>query len=632
MRIIKSTALILISVCIQLQAQSPIDTLPVAQLKKLSIEELMNISIEVISVSGKSEKLTQVASAIQVISGNEIRRSGVTRLPEALRLASNLQVAQTNSNSWSITSRGFSGLPSANGILSNKLLVMVDGRSIYTPLFGGVLWDAQNTVLEDLDRIEVVSGPGGTLWGANAVNGVINIVTKSSKETQGLYVSGLSGSFTQDIGEIRYGFKLDSNLYARVFGQRYDQEETFTEKGFSNKDAWNMTRGGFRMDYYPSKYNTFMLQGNFYGAVIGDSVKRNNLDGQNGLLLYTHHFADTSELKVQFYYDRTWRKTPNSVNPFFHELNTFDIDIQHGFNLSKRQELRWGVGYRYMKDHTARVFDPLSREMPVYSGFIQDEIAIVPEKLRFTIGSKFLHNVFTGFEFQPCVRLAWTPDTSNTIWTSVSKAVRTPSRFDADVTPSLVKFNSEKVIAYELGYRVKISQDLFCSFSTFFNQYTSLRSIDSNSVATPALILTNNQKGNSMGFEFHSTYQAAKWWRLRAGYSYFYKKIEATSDRVLPASAEFEGIDPAHQARLQSMMDLTKNFQFDLTSRFVSVISAGTVTNRVPEYFTFDLRLAYTIKAFEFSVVGQNLTMENHLETGTTRIPRSVYGRIVCRL
>ncbi len=387
-------------------AQASTDSLTLKRLKKLSIEELMNV--EVTSISMRPEKLTVVASAVQVITGEDIHRSGVTRLPEALRLASNLQMSQANSHDWAITARGFNGLPSSGGILANKLLAMVDGRVIYNPLFGGVYWDVQNVLLEDVDRIEVVSGPGGTLWGANAVNGVINVVTKSAKETQGLYVSGTGGSLLQNFGGIRLGGRsqIDSNLYFRIYTQRFDQKSTTLENGKDAKDGWNMTQGGFRMDYYPSKANTLTLQGDFYGGLVNDSVKRANVDGQNVLARFAHLFSERSNLTIRAYFDRTWRKTPNSTSPFFYELNTYDFDIQHRFSLGEKHSVLWGGAYRLQKDRTATTFVPLNRDMPLYSGFVQDEIALVPDQIKLTVGSKFLNNVFSGFEIQPSARVA----------------------------------------------------------------------------------------------------------------------------------------------------------------------------------------------------------------------------------
>ncbi len=615
-------------------AQVADDTLSARKLKQLSLEELMDI--EVTSISNRAEKLTEVASAVQVITGYHIDRSGVKRLPEALRLASNLQISQANSHDWAITARGFNGLPSAGGVLANKLLVMIDGRSVYNPLFGGVYWDVQSVMMEDLDRIEVVSGPGGTLWGANAVNGVINIVSKSADKTQGLYTSVAGGSFMQDWVEARYGFKTgkDSNIFVRVYGQRMDQKNTYlTDADRSNAhDAWNATQGGFRMDYYPSQANILTVQGDFYAGFSNSTSKRINTDGQNVLARFTHIFSEKSELKAQVYFDRTWRHTPNSAAAFFYDLKTYDIDIQHRFPLGQKNSVLYGVSYRLQQDRTARVLVPLNRDMPLYNAFIQDEITFIPEKLKLTIGSKFLHNIYSGFEFQPSARIAVTPSERHTIWAAVSRAVRTPTRFDSDVIASPVKFDSEKVIAYELGYRVKPIDRLLFSFATFFNSYDQLRSIDSNSFsATPALILANSQRAESWGAELSANFQATDWWQLRSGVTYFEKKIWSVRDKVHPVSPEFEGVDPNNYFMLQSIMELPKNFKLDLLCRYVDVIKAATTTKHIPSYFTFAARVAWEHKAFVFSVVGQNLLETHHTETGTTDIKRSIYGRVVCR-
>lgn len=610
-------------------SQTPNITLFSEKLKSLSLEELMNI--EVTSVSLRPEKLTEVASAIQVITGDDIRRSGTTRLPEALQLTSNLQVAHVNSHDWAITARGFNGLPSAGGILANKLLVMIDGRSIYNPLFGGVYWDVQNTLLEDIDRIEVISGPGGTLWGANAVNGVINVVTKSAKETQGLFVSGAAGSFLQDHIQARYGFHKDSTFFCRIYGQRFDQKNTILENGISSNDAWNMTQGGFRMDYYQSKKNTLTLQGDFYGGKENDSVAHAVTDGQNIMAHFTHRFSEKSDLKIKAYYDRTWRITPNSTQPFSYNLNTYNLDIQHRFSIGKKQSILMGGQYQFQKDKTVRSFVPLSRDMPLYSGFLQDEIAIVPNLLKLTIGSKFLNNVFTNFEVQPSARIGWTPNNRHTIWASVSRAVRVPTRFDADITVTNQKFKSEKVMAYELGYRLRPIDKLSLSLATFFNHYDDLRSLNKSTDPKFPIILANSQTAESWGFEFSGNYQVFDKWRLRGGYTYFDRHIWATSPDVLPVSVEFESIDPKNQFLIQSILDLRKGFQVDIVGRYVDLLAAGTIVPKTASYFTFDLRLAWLFKSFEFSLVGQNLLEDKHTEVGLSRIPRSIYGKITAR-
>lgn len=607
------------------------DTLPSLQaLKGLSMEELMNI--EVTSISMRPEKLTEVASAIQVITEENIHRSGVTRLPEALRLASNLQISQANSHDWAVTARGFNGLPSAGGILANKLQVTIDGRSLYSPLYGGVFWDVQNTPLKDVDRIEVVSGPGGTLWGANAVNGVINIVTKSAKETQGLYVSGAAGSFLQDQIEARYGFKIDSNIFMRVYGQRFDQRDTKLDTGGNALDAWSMTQTGFRMDYYQSEASTLTFQGDFYWGKANESLSRLVTDGQNLLARFTHIFSDQSNLSIQAYFDRTWRNTPDAVNPLSYELTTYDLEIQHRFALGEHQSILWGAGYRQQQDKVSHTLTPLTKDMPLYSGFIQDEITLLPNLLKLAIGSKFLHNVFSGFDIQPTARLAWTPNIKHTIWTSVSGAVRTPSRFDTDVSVTRAKFDSEKITAYELGYRVRPSNQASLSFAAFYNKYNDLRSFDLNIDPQPPIVIANSQRAESWGFELFGNFQATEWWHLRGGYTFFEKEVWAASDRTLPVSVHLEGVDPRNMLMLQSNLDLSKNFTFDIVARYVSGLpSIENLIPEVPAYFTFDIRAAWLFKNFEISVVGQNLLEKEHAETGSSIIPRSIYGKVICR-
>lgn len=604
------------------------------QLKKMSLEELMNV--EVTSVSMRSEKLTEVASAVQVITNEEIRRSSALRLPEALRLASNLQMAQANSHDWSVTARGFSGLPTSGGLLSNKLLVTIDGRSLYSPLFGGVYWDVQNMMLSNVDRIEVVSGPGGTLWGANAVNGIINIVSKSAKETQGIYVSSTTGSYLKDRIEIQYGGHFGSKVFYRIYRQRFDQEKYSVN---DTVNQWNAKQGGFRMDYYPSKKGTLTLQGDFYTGNEKKGSKYALTQGQNILSRYTYAFSDSSDLRIRIYFDRTDRKTPKAKTPFNYQLNTYDLDIQHRFPIGNSVSILWGGGYRIMGDITnAAALSPKSRNMPLLSGFIQEETAIIPNKLKLTIGSKVQHNVFTGVEFQPSARMAFLPNINHTIWGAVSRAVRTPSRFDSDIITATglkltpLAFKSEKVIAYELGYRVRPMDVLSLSMATFYNQYTDLRSLNSSSIAGTPTIIANDQKADSWGLELSGLYQFMEWWRLRAGYTTFKMKTSATNASVLPISANFEGVDPEFQFTFHSMMNLPENFCLDASGRYISIRKSAPPTPTSPAYFTFDARVAWEYKHFEISVVGQNLLHNEHNETGVYTIPRSVYGKIIYHL
>src|SRR5438477_3979741 len=351
-----------------------------SELKKLSLEQLLDL--EVTSVSRRPEKLSETASAIQVITQEDIRRSGATSLPEALRLASNLQVAQADARQWAISARGF------NNTLANKLLVMIDGRAVYTPLYAGVFWEVQNVLLEDVDRIEVVSGPGGTLWGANAVNGVINIITRSAKDTQGLLVTGGGGSLLQDFGAVRYGGAAGSNFFYRIYGQRFDRNNSVLANGNNARDQWDMTQGGFRTDWFPSDANTVTFQGDSYAGSEQGAPADTKVDGQNALGRWAHAFSEQSELQVQMYFDRTWRRVPNQ---FAEDLKTYDFDIQHRVAWGDRQTIVYGAGYRLMQDRVknspAISFLPPDRDLQLFSGFVQDEITLAPERVKFARGT-----------------------------------------------------------------------------------------------------------------------------------------------------------------------------------------------------------------------------------------------------
>jgi iron complex outermembrane receptor protein len=597
------------------------------------MEELMNVEVEVTSVSRRPEKLSEVASAIQVITREDISRSAATNLPEALRLLPNLQVAQLSANAWIISARGF------DASFSNKLLVMIDGRTVYSPLFAGVYWDAQSVLLEDVERIEVVSGPGGTLWGANAVNGVINIITKSAKNTKGLYASGAAGSFLRDFGAVRYGGSIGDHFSYRAFAQRSDRNNTLAADGKDNADKWNMTQSGFRMDYDPSKANALSVQGNFYEGTEYTLPDKSTFDGQNVLARWAHTFSDKSELILQTYFDRTWRHdVPSTISD---QLTTYDVDLQHRFPVRKRHSILWGAGYRKMQDNTQNStqivgFVPARKDLELFSGFVQDELMLLPDRLKLIAGTKILHNTYSGFEIQPSVRMAWTPNEHQTIWAAVSRAVRTPSRIDVDYhlpvytvapgTPNVAggpNFKSEKVVAYELGYRTQPISELSFSLATFYNLYNDLYSVE----ALPGTVtyeIQNGTKGHSWGSELSGTYQLLSKWRLRGGYTYFFKKLENKPGHVYDFSAL--GNDANNHFLLQSITDLPWNFRFDITTRYMSALPSP----HVPAYFTFDARIAWLFKQLEFSVAGQNLWQGRH-EEYQAYIPRNIYGKITCR-
>ena len=626
---------LIICTSITLTAQDSLTT--ARALKKLSLEELMDI--EVVSVSRSPQKLTEVASAIQVLTNEDIRRSGATRLPEALRLASNLIVAQSNSHDWGITARGFNGAPLANNTSANKLLVMIDGRTVYSPLFGGVFWDVQNVLLEDIERIEVVSGPGGTLWDANAVNGVINIITRTAADTQGLYATVGVGSFLRNHAALRYGVALNDKLFLRLYGQRYDQERTIPIDGNERDiDDWDMNQGGFRMDFAPDSKNQLTFQGDFYnGREIVDNG--DEVDGQNLMVRWSRNISETSNVAAQLYYDRTWRYLP--LADFGEELHTYDGDFQHRFALGEQNNFLWGIGFRVMQDiinnSPALSFDPAKRNMDFLSAFIQDQITLAPRRLQLTLGTKILHNVYSGWELQPSGRMAWTPDDRNTIWMAVSRSVRTPTRWDADeVTPIILtpgnRFDSEKVRSYELGYRLEPLEKVSFSLATYFNQYDDLRSINENPDGPPELIFANDQRAESMGLEISGNYFASSSWRLRGGYTFLRTKIWSTNETVMPYAAAFEAIDPKSRFIFQSILDITKSLDLDLTGRYVHHLEQTPFTPQVPSYLTFDARLAWQIRKFTLALIGQNLLERNHLEFGSRKIPRSYYAKLTCRL
>lgn len=631
-------------------------------LKQMSVEDLMDI--EVVSVSKRPEKFSEVASPLQVITGEDIRRSGASSIPEALRLADNLQVAQKGSHGWAISARGF------NTDSANKLLVMMDGRSVYTPLFSGVFWDVQDYLLEDIDRIEVISGPGGTLWGANAVNGVISIISKSAKDTQGTYAEAGGGTELRNFVGGRFGGVLASNVYFRVYGKYFERDDAVFPNGNDAMDSWRMGRGGFRMDALPDEANTFTLQGDFYGgtedlATGGDS----DVAGGNLLGRWQHVFSDDSDMSLQAYYDRTHLNNDVPANAFaaagnlVDDLDTFDLDFQHRFGLGEYNQIIWGLGYRFTHDEVenapALAFFPTSLDQHLFSGFVQDEIMLIRNRLKFTLGTKLEHNDYTGFEYEPGVRLAWTPTVKQTVWAAVSRAIRAPSRVDRDIrlpTPAIspvvdnllvggANFESEKVIAYELGHRMQVGEKVSSSISLFFNDYDDIRS---TSLSPPdpifglpfPLYYANNLKGHTYGAELSIHYQLLSWWRLQGGYTYLEEDIRVKPGQVDFNNAYNETADPQHQFSLRSTMDVAKDVEFDARLRWVDsfIFNNNGTPDRVPSYFELDVRLAWHVtKNLELSVVGQNLLHDQHLEyviaspNPREEIQRSVYGKVTYR-
>lgn len=617
------------------------DALPSpGELKKLSMEELMDL--EVTSVSRRPEKLTEVPSAIQVITQDDIRNSGATSVPEVLRLATNLQVAQVNASQWAISARGF------NNVLANKLLVMIDGRSVYTPLYAGVFWDVQNLLLEDIERIEVISGPGGTLWGSNAVNGVINITTRSAQKTTGLFAEAGMGTELRGYGGLRYGGKIGDNLYYRVYGTAFKRDGTILDEDHSEvNDGWKMAQGGFRMDWDATEKSQLSLQANHYDdRPDPDSNHPIVASGNNIVTRWKNAVSERSDLQLQLYYDHTWR---DFRNDFTENLRTYDFDGQHRFRLGQRQEIVWGVGVRFMDHKVENLelfnFMPAHKTLHIYNAFIQDNITIVEDLLQVTAGAKIEHTTYAGYQFQPNVRLSLTPAENHTLWAAVSRAVRTPARIDRDFSlyaaPGLPfiqatdNMQSEKVIAYELGYRLQLFEKSSLSLATFYNVYDDLRSAEPGPNLPPLNIpitFANGVEGNTYGLELSGTYQLTNWWRLRSGYTFLKKDLSVKPTSQDLNEGRVESNDPKHQFLIQSMTDL-RRVELGIVLRYVD----GLPEPKVDHYFGLDVRVAVKVlKSLEVSIVGQNLLDKHHLEyipssPAARQIERNIYGKLTWR-
>ncbi|HEX2831471.1 MAG TPA: TonB-dependent receptor [Thermoanaerobaculia bacterium] len=601
-----------------------------ARLKTLKLAELMNI--EVTSVSRTATTLAATAAAVDVITSEDIRRSGATTLAEALRLAPNLQVAQANAHDWAITARGFNSASVNTGSLANKLLVMIDGRSVYTPLFGGVFWDVQHVPLDDIERIEVVSGPGGTLWGANAVNGVINVITRSAQQTQGGRASIAAGPSAVANGVVRYGGAIGADLHYRAYGQRFDGAST-RRLDRDGGDDWRLTQGGFRTDYRRSDKDTLTVQGDFYEGEEG-TPHTAFVNGQNTLARWTHNSSPQSEWVLQFYLDRA--VLTFAQNRFRNELQTADFDLQHQLRHGQQHAIVWGIGYRHMRDEVRNsgsfAFRPDLRTMRLASAFVQDEIALRSD-LKLTVGTKLEHNDFTGLEAQPSVRVAWMPPAKQMAWAAVSRAVRSPSRLDTELTTRTTvgnpDFHSETVMAYEAGYRIEPREWASLSLAAFHNRYDDIRSINQTSPQTP-LFFGNDQAVKSSGIELSGLFVATSRWRLRGGFTHLRKSFRTTSSEVLPFSAAFEAQDPSHQLLVQSILDLPRGVQFDVIGRYVSEIPATPLSPRIAPYATADVRLAWRKDWWEIAAIGRNLA-GHHAEFASPiaafEIPASVQGR-----
>ena len=629
-------------------------------LSHLSLEQLGNT--EVTTVSKEPTKIIRTPAAVYVLTQEDIRRSGATSIPEVLRLVPGVEVARIDSDKWSLGIRGFGSR------LSRSVLVLIDGRSVYTPLFAGVYWEVQDTLLEDVERIEVIRGPGGTIWGPNAVNGVINIITKSAKDTHGTLVSVGGGSLDQGFMGFRYGAGNGANFNYRIYGKAFSRGPEFHVDG-KQFDDWRMGQTGFRTDWDLHDHDRLTFQGDLYNGDAGESVnittyspaavtnvqKNVELSGGNLLGRWRRELHEGSDIQVQAYYDWTNHHEPNLGET----RNTFDIDFLHHLTLP-RQDFLWGLGARVSPTHFLQAV-PSVRFAPhrtdqLYSVFLQDEIAVVSNRLWLTLGSKFLHNNYTGFEIQPTARLLWAPNPRQALWTAVTRAVRTPSRIEEDlqvtgligVNPLLFaraigdgKFVSERLIGYEAGYRRLVAPKLYVDLATFYNDYNHLLSIEPGtpfSEASPPpshvvlpLFIRNGLLGAVSGIEVAPDWRPTHWWRLAGSYSYLHMTLKKEASSLDPSTVRStEGSSPHHEMMLQSAFDLPGNFELSQTYRYISALQ----TRQVRSYGTADVRLGWRFtRHFELSIAGQNLLQPHHAESAgdpgsLVGIKRAVYGSV----
>jgi iron complex outermembrane receptor protein len=596
------------------------------QLGSLSIEELA--AVEITSVSKRAEPLASAASAVYVITADDIRRTGVTSLPEALRLAPNLEVARVDSQDYAISARGMNSVNA-----SNKLLVLIDGRSVYTPFFSSVFWDQQQVTLADIDRIEVISGPGGVLWGANAVNGVVNIVTKRAAATPGELVDARVGDFTQR-ADARWGGRLGSIGDYRIYALGDREGDTRLAGGASADDAWRARQAGFRADL-AALAGDVTVQGDVYENIVDSPGGHRS--GGNLLGRWSRRLDNGSDVEVQAYYDQQARADVSATGGGSSDrVRTLDIEAQHAFAIGAAHRIVWGASYRAWDDeftNTANPFVlvPQAQTLDVASVFAQDTIAL-PHRVDLTLGAKYEYNSFSGSALMPSVRVGWQADADNFLWAAISRAVRPPSRLERDLTaPGIVDtspgFGAENLVAYEAGYRAQLAPTATLSVSLYYNDYDDLRTTSPAPVTVLPVTFGNGLEGHTFGVDAWGSVSLAPWWRLDPGITLLRKDFHLKPGQFdIAGTQTVLGHDPGHQVFMRSYMDLPHDIELYVGLRHIG----GLDEVGVPAYFEADVRLAWhASRRLELSLAGLNLVHRFHAEASAPpvhEIPRSVYA------
>jgi iron complex outermembrane receptor protein len=612
------------------------------------------MNLEVSWPGRKEQKLSQTAGAVYVITQEDIRRSGVSSIPEVLRMVPGLQVARIDASSWSVTARGFAGR------FADKMLVLIDGRTIYNHMYSGVYWEQNGVPLDDIERIEVIRGPGATMWGANAVNGVINIITKPARETQGLTITTGGGNEERGFGSVRYGGSAGDHVFYRAYTEYFQDGPLSTSTGQAAHDHWDSAQGGGRLEWRISERDTLSVEGDAYSGGAQQTVYPNYpmislspavpdsvaLSGEYVLGRWKHQFSDRSDLAMQFSLGDEDRLEG------FGRLNarTTEFDFQHHFALSPRHDLMWGLGFQIYQVYTKtrQIFPAPSSYLQIVpaastegmaSFFVQDQIAVLPERLTLTLGAKIEHTGYLGFDTQPSARLLWIATPRQRLWASVSRAVRTPALLDRDTliefqptqSSGVVgllsgnpNFQPETALAYEAGYRNQPARWVTVDLATFFCDYRDLRTMDIGAPfletgPPPALVVPmqfgNSAAGHTYGIEMATNWSLTRKWRLTGNYSWFRYGLDRAHLAAQDIPLDIEGSSPAHQVQFRSQLDIGRKLTLDTGIYFVSALTGIDV----PGYVRTDARLGWRLtRAVAVSLAGQNLLNGRHLEFATT--------------